>query len=85
MFESCKRFTLSKYLVRVIYQPWAFTAIYDGQFNLEPDSTSYQAARDAMNGWDPTYGSVYYYNPATATSWIWNTKIITIGSHVFAV
>lgn len=71
----------------VIYQPWAFTAIYDGQFNLEPDSTSFQAARDALNGWDPTYGSVYYYNPATATSsWIWSTKkVTTIGSHVFAV
>lgn len=71
----------------VIYQPWAFTAIYDGQFNLEPNATAKQAARDAMNGWDPTYGCVYYYNPATATSsWIWSTKkVTTIGKHVFAV
>lgn len=71
----------------VIYQPWAFTAINDGQFNLEPNATAYQAARDALNGWDPTYGAVYYYNPRTATSsWIRSTKTITtIGQHVFSV
>ena len=71
----------------VIYQPWAFTAINDGQFNLEPNQTAYQAARDAMNGWDPTYGAVYYYNPRTATSsWIRSTKTVTvIGQHVFSV
>ena len=71
----------------VIYQPWAFTAINDGQFNLEPNNTAYQAARDAMNGWDPTYGAVYYYNPKTATSsWIRSTKTVTvIGHHVFSV
>ena len=71
----------------VIYQPWAFTAVNDGQFNLEPNSTAYQAAKDAMNGWDPTYGAVYYYNPKTATSsWIRNTKTVcTIGQHVFSV
>ena len=71
----------------VIYQPWAFTAVNDGQFNLEPNSTAYQAAKDAMNGWDPTYGAVYYYNPKTATSsWIFSrTTVVTIGNHVFAV
>ena len=71
----------------VIYQPWAFTAINDGQFNLEPNNTAYQAARDAMNGWDPTYGAVYYYNPKTATSaWIRSTKTVTvIGQHVFSI
>ncbi len=71
----------------VIYQPWAFTAVNDGQINLEPNQTAYQAADDALNGWDPTYGCVYYYNPATATSkWIWSTKKVTqIGKHVFAV
>ena len=71
----------------VIYQPWAFTALHDGQFNLEPNSTSYQAAQDALNGWDPSYGSIYYYNPATATSsWIFSrTTVVTIGNHVFAV
>lgn len=71
----------------VIYQPWAFTALHDGQFNLEPNSTSYQAAQDALNGWDPSYGSIYYYNPRTATSsWIFSrTTVVTIGNHVFAV
>ena len=71
----------------VIYQPWAFTAINDGQFNLEPNNSAYQAARDALNGWDPTYGAVYYYNPRTATSsWIRSTKTVTtIGRHVFSV
>lgn len=70
----------------VIYQPWAFTAVYDGQINLEPNSTAYQAARDALNGWDPTYGSIYYYNPATATSaWIWSREVtVVIGRHTFA-
>ena len=71
----------------VIYQPWAFTAVNDGQINLEPNQTAYQAADDALNGWDPTYGCVYYYNPQTATSkWIFSTQKVTqIGKHVFAV
>ena len=71
----------------VVYQPWAFTAVYDGQIGYEPNETAYQAAQDALNGWDPTYGSIYYYNPATATSqWIFSRKVVvTIGKHVFAV
>lgn len=71
----------------VIYQPWAFTAVNDGQINLEPNQTAYNAARDAMNGWDPTYGSLYYYNPATATSkWIYSRQtVVKIGKHVFAL
>ncbi len=71
----------------VIYQPWAFTCVSDGQINLEPNQTAYNAARDALNGWDPTYGAIYYYNPATATSsWIWSRKVVvTIGKHNFAV
>lgn len=71
----------------VIYQPWAFTAVNDGQINLEPNQTAYNAARDAMNGWDPTYGALYYYNAKTATSkWIFNKKTtVTIGNHIFAV
>lgn len=71
----------------VIYQPWAFTATHDGQINLEPNSSAYNAARDAMNGWDPTYGCLYYYNPATATSkWIFSRQTVTqIGKHVFAI
>lgn len=70
----------------VIYQSWAFTAVHDGQINLEPDGTSYQAAQDAMNGWDPTYGCIYYYNPAKATNqWIYSREVvIVIGSHYFA-
>lgn len=71
----------------VIYQPWAFTAVTDGQINLEPNQTAYNAARDAMNGWDPTYGCLYYYNPKTATSkWIYSRQaVVTIGSHVFCL
>lgn len=70
----------------VIYQPGAFDAVYDGQINLAPDSGSLKAARDAMNGWDPSYGCIYYYNPNTATSsWIWSRPIIVvIGNHNFA-
>lgn len=71
----------------VIYQPWAFTAVTDGQINLEPNQSAYNAARDAMNGWDPTYGCLYYYNPKTATSkWIYSRQtVVTIGSHVFCL
>lgn len=71
----------------VIYQPWAFTAVHDGQINLEPEAASYQAATDALNGWDPSYGSLYYYNPVTASSsWIFNRQtVVTIGKHVFAI
>lgn len=71
----------------VIYQPYAFTAVADGQINLEPNQTAYNAVRDAMNGWDPTNGCLYYFNPATATSsWIWSREVkLTIGRHKFAV
>lgn len=71
----------------VIYQPWAFTCVNDGQINLSPNQTAIKAAQDALNGWDPTYGAIYYYNPSTATSsWIWSRKTtIQIGKHVFAV
>ena len=75
-----------KTIAGVIYQPGAFDAVNDGQINLEPDSNAYRAARYALNGWDPTYGCVYYYNPATATSsWIWSRPIaLKIGEHNFA-
>lgn len=71
----------------VIYQPYAFTAVSDGQINLEPNATATSAAQDALNGWDPTNGCIYYYNPATATSaWIWSREVkLSIGSHNFAV
>lgn len=70
----------------VIYQPLAFTAVADGQINLTPNETAYKAAKDALNGWDPTNGCLYYYNPATATSkWIWSLKVeLKIGKHSFA-
>lgn len=71
----------------VIYQSGAFTAVSDGQINapISEDSTVYKAARDAMNGWDPTGGAVYYFNPNTATNkWIWSRPLIkTIGKHRF--
>ncbi len=71
----------------VIYQRYAFTAVDDGQINLTPNATARKAAQDAMNGWDPSYGALYYYNPATATSsWIFSRKTtVTIGNHVFAI
>ena len=71
----------------VIYQPYAFTCVNDGQINLSPNSTAVNAAKDAMNGWDPTYGCIYYYNPKIATSsWIFSRPtVVTIGRHVFAV
>ncbi len=70
----------------VIYQKGAFTAVSDGQINLTPNENAYKAARDALNGWDPTNGCLYYYNPATATSkWIWSLTVeIKIGRHAFA-
>ncbi len=70
----------------VIYQSGAFTAVADGQINLSPNQSAYNAARDALNGWDPTNGCLYYYNPATATSkWIWSLKVeLKIGRHNFA-
>ena len=71
----------------VIYQPGAFDAVADNQFYLTPNETAFRAARDALNGWDPTNGALYYWNPATATSrWIWSVPITTtIGRHVFGV
>ena len=69
----------------VVYQTGAFDAVSDGQINLNPDSTARKAAQDAMNGWDPTYGCIYYFNPATATSrWIWSRpQVVQIGKHIF--
>ena len=71
----------------VVYQKHAFTAVSDGQINLTPNDTAMKAARDAMNGWDPTGGALYYYNPAIATSsWIFDRQTVTvIGKHVFAI
>lgn len=69
----------------VIYQPGAFSVVADGQINLSPNSSAIKAAKDAMNGWDPTNGCLYYYNPAKTTNkWIRSRPIVTtIGNHVF--
>ena len=69
----------------VIYQPGAFTAVSDGQINKPVVQSCINAARDAMNGWDPSGGALYYYNPAVATSsWIWSRPVVArIGNHVF--
>ncbi len=69
----------------VIYQNGAFTAVDDGQINMNPTQSCINAARDAMNGWDPSGGAIYYYNPATATNqWIRSRPVIKqIGKHVF--
>ena len=69
----------------VIYQKGAFDVVSDGQINLTPNSTAKKAAQDALNGWDPSYGSIYYFNPSTATNkWIWSRPhTVTIGKHRF--
>ena len=69
----------------VIYQKGAFTCVSDGQINLGTNDECTRAAQDAMNGWDPTGGAIYYFNPATATSaWIWSRpQLLTIGKHIF--
>lgn len=69
----------------VIYQPGAFSCLDDGQFDEPISESAYRAAGDALNGWDPSYGAIYYFNPSTATSkWIWSRPaIVTIGKHKF--
>ncbi|WP_368489631.1 spore cortex-lytic enzyme [Clostridium sp. BJN0013] len=72
-------------LAGVIYQPGAFTAVVDGQVHANMEQNSINAARDALNGWDPSEGALYYFNPSTATSsWIWSRPLIKIiGKHRF--
>ena len=69
----------------VVYQSGAFDAVADGQINMTPDTTAKKAAQDALNGWDPSYGAIYYFNPSTATNkWIWSRPMtVTIGKHRF--
>lgn len=69
----------------VIFQPGAFTAVADGQIWLTPNESTQRAVKDALNGWDPTGGCIYYFNPATATSkWIWSRpQVKQIGKHIF--
>ena len=72
-------------VAEVIYQPGAFSCLDDGQFDEPVAESAYRAARDAINGWDPSYGAIYYFNPSTATSkWIWSRPlIVNIGKHRF--
>ena len=69
----------------VIYQKGAFTAVTDGQFDQPISDSAYRAAKDALNGWDPTGGCIYYYNPKkTSNAFIWSRPVvITIGDHRF--
>lgn len=69
----------------VIYQGGAFTAIVDGQFNQPISDSAFNAARDALNGWDPTGGAIYYYNPAKTSNAFMHSRpiIVTIGAHRF--
>lgn len=69
----------------VIYQKGAFTCVSDGQINLGTNDECTRAAQDALNGWDPSGGALYYFNPSTATSaWIWSRpQLVTIGRHIF--
>lgn len=69
----------------VVYQSGAFDCVSDGQINMTPNDKARKAAQDALNGWDPTYGAIYYFNPSTATNkWIWSRPMtITIGKHRF--
>lgn len=69
----------------VVYQSGAFDAVADGQINMTPDTIAKKAAQDALNGWDPSYGAIYYFNPSTATNkWIWSRPMtVTIGKHRF--
>ena len=72
-------------VAEVIYQPGAFSCLDDGQFDEPVAESAYRAAQDAVNGWDPSYGAIYYFNPSTATSkWIWSRPlIVNIGKHRF--
>lgn len=72
-------------LAKVVYQPGAFSIVDDGQINLSPDQEALRAARDAINGWDPSGGALFYYNPSKTTNkWIRSRPVIvTIGDHIF--
>nr|WP_122011980.1 spore cortex-lytic enzyme [Maliibacterium massiliense] len=74
-------------IAAVIYEPGAFTAVTDGQINLSPDAEAMRAARDALNGWDPSGGCIFYYNPAKSTNaWIFSRPVVrVIGLHRFCM
>jgi N-acetylmuramoyl-L-alanine amidase len=74
-------------IAKVVYQPGAFSVVNDGQINLAPDQTALKAARDAMNGWDPSGGALFYFNPAkTTNAFLWSRKVTAvIGNHRFTL
>ncbi|ABW19608.1 spore cortex-lytic enzyme [Alkaliphilus oremlandii] len=86
MLNRIKHPSFPNTLAGVVYQPCAFEPVKNGTINEAPDDSAYNAARDVLNGWDPTGGAIYFWNPSTATSkWIWSRKVtLTIGRHVFA-
>ena len=85
VLNRVKQSSFPNTIAGVIYQQGAFTAVSDGQINKPVQESCFKAATDALNGWDPSGGAIYYYNPATATSsWIWSRPVIKqIGKHVF--
>ena len=85
MLNRVKSSSFPNSISGVIYQKGAFSAVSDGQINLSPDNESIKAARDAMNGWDPTGGCLYYYNPKkTSNKWMLSPDVVlTIGEHAF--
>ena len=85
VLNRVKSSSIPNTIAGVIYQKGAYTCVDDGQINLSPDAESKKAAQDAINGWDPTSGCIYYFNPNTATSgWIWTRpQVLTIGKHIF--
>lgn len=87
ILNRLKNSNFPKTIAGVIYQPGAFTAVSDGQISATLTSSSIQAAESAINGWDPTNGALYYWNPAKATNqWVWSRQItLRIGNHVFAI
>ena len=87
IFNRVKHAEFPNTIDGVIFEPWAFSAINDGQFWLTPNAQAYRAVEEALKGTDPSGGAIFYYNPVTATNqWIRTRQIIeTIGRHVFAI
>ena len=85
VLNSVKNSSFPNTVAGVIYERGAFSVVSDGQINLTPNETAKKAAQDAINGWDPSYGAIYYFNPNTATSaWIWSRPAtVVIGNHRF--
>ena len=87
MLNRVKSASFPNTISGVVYQKSAFSCVSNGQINLAPDNDAIRAARDAMNGWDPTGGCLYFYNPRkTSDRWIRTRTIKTvIGNHSFAL